>query len=234
MKWEFLLWVPTAALSGYLVSRLGAGRFRLKRNLFLVVYVPVSAVLITLFYSRSSVGIIEHLLSRPAWGIAGALTAGAIAVRHVVAQRPFPRRKGARLALDLFWPGAVYGFVDAMLLSVIPVAVVSRSMESVDWTGSIAGAWVPTVTAFAASMVVTLFYHWGYPEYRGNRVIMTLVGNGVFTAALLLTGSAMAAVLPHMAMHVAAVWHGRETTYQLPPHYQTNTSFHFTPEGGSG
>lgn len=233
MNWEYMLWVPLAALSGYLVTMLGAGTFRLKRNRFLLVYVPVAAALIALFYAWSAMDILGHLLSRPGWGIAGAVIAGAVAVRHVVMQKAYPRRRGADFALDLLWPGAVYGFVDAMLLSVVPVAAVYETIGGVPWAGSVAGALVPGAIAFAASMVVTLFYHWGYPEYRGARVLMTLVGNGVFTAALLLTGSAMAAVLPHMAMHVAAVWHGRETTYQLPPHNHETESSHQQSEGGA-
>ncbi len=68
-------------------------------------------------------------------------------------------------------------------------------------------------------MMVTFCYHIGYPEYRGKQVFMTLVGNGIMTLAFLVTENPLAAVLAHSTMHIAAMWHGRETTYQLPPHY---------------
>jgi hypothetical protein len=46
-----------------------------------------------------------------------------------------------------------------------------------------------------------------------------VVGNAIITSSYLLTGSPLAAILFHVAMHVAAVLHGMETTLQLPPHY---------------
>lgn len=46
-----------------------------------------------------------------------------------------------------------------------------------------------------------------------------MVGNAIITSSYLLTRSPLAAILSHVAMRVAAVLHGMETTLQLPPHY---------------
>jgi len=46
-----------------------------------------------------------------------------------------------------------------------------------------------------------------------------VVGNAIITSSYFLTGSPLAAILSHVAMHVTAVLHGMETTLQLPPHY---------------
>jgi len=70
-----------------------------------------------------------------------------------------------------------------------------------------------------ASLIVTTLYHLGYPEFRGKEVIWPNIGNGVMTLAYLLTMNPLAAILPHIAMHIAAMIHGRETTGQVPPHY---------------
>lgn len=224
MDLELLLWIPIASLSGYVVTNVGAGTFRLSRNRFLLLYVPVAALLIAWFYSWSQVSPAAQAATNWLWGLGAGVVAAIVAIRHVVVQKAYPRRQGGHLAVDILWPGMVYGFVDGMVLSVVPVTAVHAALHGTSLTFTLSGRLVMALAAFAASMVVTLFYHWGYPEYKGKRVLMTLVGNGVFTLTLLLTGNILAAVLPHMAMHVAAVWHGRETTYQLPPHYRNAVS----------
>jgi len=59
--------------------------------------------------------------------------------------------------------------------------------------------------------------HLGYPEFRSPRMLAAMIGNGLVTLAFLLTGSPLAAIVPHVFMHVAAVAHGPESTSQLPP-----------------
>lgn len=148
------------------------------------------------------------------------MVAGFIAVKNVLAQASSPRRHGADYAADVLWPGFAYGLVDGLMLSVLPVLAVTESMESMGWTSDGIGHIGLGVIALAASLIVTAAYHLGYPEFRGRNVLWALLGNGVFTIAYLLTGNALAAVLPHIAMHIAAITHGPETTVQLPPHYE--------------
>jgi hypothetical protein len=61
------------------------------------------------------------------------------------------------------------------------------------------------------------------PEHRGGERVPALgwvmVGNAIITSSYLLTGSPLAVILSHVAMHVAAVLHGMETSLPLPPHY---------------
>jgi hypothetical protein len=47
---------------------------------------------------------------------------------------------------------------------------------------------------------------------------LVVVGNAIVTSSYLLTGSPLAAILSHVAMHVAAGLHGMDTTLRLPPH----------------
>jgi hypothetical protein len=75
--------------------------------------------------------------------------------------------------------------------------------------------------AFVASCFVTTVYHLGYLEFRGKKVIWPLIGNGVLSMAYLVTMNPLAAILPHIAMHITAMIHGRDTTGQVPPHYDT-------------
>jgi hypothetical protein len=67
--------------------------------------------------------------------------------------------------------------------------------------------------------MVIATYHLGYAEFQGPQVIAPTIGNGILSAGYLLTNNPLASVVGHIAMHVASVMHGSETTVQLPPHY---------------
>jgi hypothetical protein len=136
----------------------------------------------------------------------------------VMAQPASPRPRGMALVGALAWLGVVYGALDALLLSVVPVLSVygSRPPEQLrGWKGRVrwGGA------ALLASLAVTAAYHLGFPEFRGPTLVQPLIGNAVVTAGYLLTGSPLAAIVAHVIMHGAAVLQGMEGTVQLPPHY---------------
>lgn len=214
-----VLWIAGASLLAFAVSAQIAGRFRLRRNIYLLAYVPLTTLYVAWFFSREAIRFRQLLIDNWGWGLLGASVAGAIVIANVLSQASYPRRRGGAFLLDLLWPGLVYGTVDGLLLSVFPVAAVRSGLSVLSQDGF--GALSAGALALIASMAVTFFYHIGYPEFRNRRVLWTMFGNGVMTLAFLLTGSALAALLPHAAMHIAVVCHGRESTGQLPPHYQT-------------
>ncbi len=217
--WRHLLWVLAAAILGLLVSTLFAGVLQLPRRWFVAVY----AIAVSLFlygYVRWSAGNIwAHIQQRWIWGLVGAAAAGAFVVSNVLSQPVSPTPQGLALVFDLFWLGLVYGLLDALLLSVLPVYAVWQAFTELGWTGSWSKRLVVGGMALVASLLVTVSYHWGYPEFRGGQVIAPILGNGVLSLAYLLTTNPLAAVFSHIAMHVAAVLHGLNTAIQLPPHY---------------
>jgi hypothetical protein len=150
------------------------------------------------------------------WAILAIFVASLIAIRNVLSQPATGRRVGTDFALDLLWPGFAYGLADGLVLSVLPVLAIQHALSA---PGGLAERIGIGSLALLASLFVTFLYHVGYPEYRNKNVLWTLLGNGIFTIAFLLTGNPLAAVVPHIVMHVAAVVHGHETTFQLPPHY---------------
>ena len=74
------------------------------------------------------------------------------------------------------------------------------------------------LASLGASLLVTAAYHWGFVEFRGASIVSPLIGNALMTSGYLVTGSLLTPVVAHIAMHIAAVLHGMETTVQLPPH----------------
>ena len=219
-----LFWIIGASILSFVISAGFAGCLKLERNLYLLAYIPVSGGFVVGYYLWSGTDPVMQFTTNWGWGLVGAFIAGGLAVRHVLVQPASARRNGAGLVIDLLWPGFDYGLIDAMLLSVVPVMAIYKGFADQAWTFGAAGQLGTGVLALLASLFVTLCYHIGYPEYRGKQVGMTLVGNGIMTMAFLLTGNPLAAVLPHCAMHVTAMCHGRDTTYQLPPHYRGQPS----------
>jgi hypothetical protein len=61
---------------------------------------------------------------------------------------------------------------------------------------------------------VIAVHHFGYWDYRSRQVLPVMAGCGLLTIAFLVTGSVLAPVIGHIAMHVAGLWNGVE----LPPH----------------
>jgi hypothetical protein len=219
------LWILIAALLGFGVAAIFAGRMKLERNLYLLIYIPLVSVLIISFIISNGLSLRDLLSQRWQFGLLGAVIAGGFVIRNVLSQPSSERNKGVALLSDVLWPGFAYGFADALLLSVLPVLAVKLALTGEVWMGSWTGRIGFGAFAMFASIFVTSIYHLGYPEFRGKKVIWPNVGNGVLTLAYLLTMNPLAAILPHIAMHIAAMIHGRETTGQVPPHYNTG----FTP-----
>jgi hypothetical protein len=162
-----------------------------------------------LYAKRGGVDLGHRLRQHRLGGILGGIALGAVVVRGVVSQPASAAPAGWGLALAVVWYGVVYGSADAILLTVIPVAVV----------GGDRGRPRAAAAGLLASLLVTAVYHLGFAEYRGSALVQPLMGNAIITAGYLLTGSPLTPVLGHVIMHTAAVAHGMATTSQLPPHY---------------
>ena len=93
-----------------------------------------------------------------------------------------------------------------------------QAFSQTGWIAAWPGKLAVGVLALLASLWVTFAYHWGYPEYRGKQVMAPLIGNGIMSLGYLLTINPISAVGSHIAMHIAGVLHGPESTMQLPPH----------------
>jgi len=213
------LWVLIASAAGFTVSAIFAGWLKLLRNVYLLIYIPVVAGLMIAFSISNGIQVAGILAHNWYWGLIGAAGAAAFVIRNVFSQPASARNRGPALLLDLIWPGFMYGLMDSLLLSVLPILAVQLTFADAGWNHGPVGTIGLSAVGFLASVVITVAYHLGYPEFRGKKVVWPVIGNGVLTLAYILTGNPMAAILPHIGMHIAAMVHGRETTGQVPPHY---------------
>jgi hypothetical protein len=218
--WVAILWILGASLLGFLISAIFAGRMKCSRNLYLIYYIFVGSMFLAAFFRLGEIDVAASLSKNWFWGVLLGMLASVFLVRHVLSQPATRQHAGLTLVYDIAWPGLVYGLMDALLLNVMPVLAIWAGFSQFAWADTLAGRFGLGALGMVASLLVTLTYHLGYPEFRNRKVVKVLVGNSIMTLAFILSGNPLGALISHPAMHVAAVLRGPETTIQLPPHYQ--------------
>ena len=219
--WSLIGWVIAASGIGFAISAVFAGWMKLTRRHFLIPYISLSGIFLYGFIALNDIDVAGIVSENWAWGILAGGLVGIILVRTVMGQPASRQSSGAGLAFDVAWVGLVYGAMDALFLNVMPVVAVQLGCSQFGWAATPIGKIGIGVAGLFASLLVTLTYHLGYPEFRNKSIGLVLAGNSVITLAFLLSGSPLGSIISHSAMHIAAVWQGPETTIQLPPHYQT-------------
>ena len=212
-------WVIAVGIVGFSVSMIFAGILRLPRNLYLIAYIGLAGLFLYTYSRWSNLSIRELFINNWIWGMVGAILLAMFTVKNVLSQPVSPRSTGLALVGDLLWSGVAYGLTDALLLTVLPVCATWQAFTALNLTSSWLGKILVGVIALSASVLVTTAYHLGYPEYRGKGMMGPVIGNTIMTLGYLLTNNPLAAILSHIAMHIASVLHGPASVTQLPPHY---------------
>lgn len=215
----YLAWILAAAGVGFLVSAVFAGWLRWPRSQYLVSLVVIEGAFVALYVRWSAVDVRAALAHRWPLGLTVGLVAGVFLVRNVLSQPGSKTPYGPGLIGHLLWEGLAYGGIDALVLTVLPVHAAWQMAGALGWLETGPGRIGAGLAALLSSGLVTVLYHAGYPEFRNADLVLTLVGNTIISITYLLAGTPVAPLVAHVLMHVAAVWHGAETTLQLPPHY---------------
>jgi hypothetical protein len=150
---------------GFAITAIFAGSFRLPRSLFLVVYLVLAAPFLYAFtrWSNLSGELIRH---NWVWGLIGAVLIGAFTGSQYPLAACFASFAGLipgpgyRLAGDRLWCAGCavpLGAAGAGYLA----GLLGPRLDCY-WPGKIAVG----VIALIASLLVTVAYHLGYPEYR--------------------------------------------------------------------
>lgn len=218
--WVMVGWLIAASLLGFGISAVFAGWLRFERRRFLVPYVGLVSLFLYGFVSLNEIDSVSMLMTNRWWGILAGTLVSIFLVKTVREQPRSRHVSGLALIFDIGWAGLVYGLIDALFLNVMPVVIIWIGASSFGWAATPAGKFIFGGAGLFASLLVTLAYHLGYPEFRNRKVGMVLIGNSVITLAFLLSGNPLGSIISHTAMHLAAVLQGAETTIQLPPHHQ--------------
>ena len=211
-------WILALATLGLLTSSVFATLLHLDRAVFVAVW-SLFACLAWWRYSRQArVSILTQVRRRWIGGLVVGLVIGWILIQTVVRQPASEATRGTELLLQLFWVGVVYGIVDALMLSILPVLVLYASRPAAELAAPLSRLrWAGA--ALAGSALVAVAYHAGFREFQNPSLVGPLIGNLAVTLGYLLSGSPVAPIVAHVLMHLAAVLHGAATTVQLPPHY---------------
>ena len=202
-----VVWLAGVAVASFLVTWVITDRIGIGRAVYVGVLAAVTGGL-AVGYQLWSGSAGDFWTNQWPWGILGALVAGgalaAAARRLPIATHAHPDATGARF----LWEAAIYGSAEGLLLSVLPVVITWQALTALGWGGVAAGA-----AALAASAIVIVVHHLGYAEFRSRRMVFALVGCLPLSLAVLLTGSAVAAIGGHIILHAAMIRRGVE----LPP-----------------
>jgi hypothetical protein len=213
-------WVAAAAGVGFAVPAVFAGWLELPRELVVLGYLLVVGPFLYGYARWDCFDVAAQARRGWPWVVLTGAAAGAFVVANVVSQPASAVPAGLHLVVALVWLGLVYGTLDALLLSVLPVVATWRAFAGLGWTEGWSGRIAVGAAALLASALVTAAYHLGYPEFRGPALGGPVVGNTVISLAYIASANPLSALIAHVAMHVAGVLQGMETVVQLPPHYR--------------
>jgi hypothetical protein len=209
-----VLWLLGVSVGGYAVAWVATDRLHIRRTPYIALLAAITGGLTAGYLLWSGAGS-ALWLDRWGWGVIGAVVAGgalAVAVNRarLTSEQVVPQRVGVAAVL---WEAGVYGVVEGLLLSVLPVLITWQAFATAGWTDGI-GAVVAGGAAMLASVVLIVVHHLGYVGYRGRRLVLPVVACGVLSLAFLLTGNPIAAMGGHALLHAGILRRGME----MPPH----------------
>jgi len=150
----------------------------------------------------------------------GVVFVGAMAA--IVLNEPATSRPdGLEFAIAIAWRGVLYGLADGLILSAFPILAVFAAFAGTRMLQHWRGKAAVGVLALAVSLLFTAVYHFGYSDFRGEKVRKPLTGDVVWSVPTLVTLSPLGAPITHAGLHVTAVVHSYETDLFLPPHAST-------------
>jgi hypothetical protein len=210
-----LHWFAFGVGAAFLVPFVFSSVLELDHDLYLAVYFSFVVGLMTLYVRRMDIDVREVVRRNWRWGLAAGVIVGVPVIRNVFSETETARPDGLYFGFELFWRGAMYGAVDAVLLTVFPCVVVYAALGGPLRTWSRRFAYFGT--SLALVMTITAAYHLGYDHYRDVGVDEPETGNVIMSMPMLLTANPLGSVIDHSGMHVAAVIHEYEGETRLPP-----------------
>jgi len=210
-----LVWLLVLAAAAFAVSEVAAGVYRLGRRAYIGVLAVVTTVLTVGYVGWAGLDARQLLTTHWAWGLLMAPLCAAFLIVGMTRLPATHRSAGGPLALALLWEAVVYGIVEGVLLSALPVLITWQMIDGLGWSGA-AGALAGWTLPILASVVVIVVHHLGYPEYRNAMLGPISLGCGLLSLGYLITGSPIAPTLGHVLAHASGLLHGAE----LPPHRQ--------------
>ena len=211
-----LIWFAGISAVSFLLPFLLTSVWRLQHDLYYLIYFVITACMLAAYVRSSGFDLAERFGSRRRSSLLVGLIAAAFVVWSVLARiEATPRPAGLYFLFEIFWRGAIYGVVDALLLSAFPGLVALGLMQS-DISGLLRRTTYGVLTLLLV-VFITVAYHVGYEELRDRDVVGPMLGNAVISMPVIATANPIGSIIAHTAMHLAAVTHAYESKDRLPP-----------------
>jgi hypothetical protein len=211
-----LSWFAGISAVSFLVPFLMTSVWTLQHDFYYLIYFVTTLSMLAAYGRSSGVDLAERFRVRRRLSLLVGLPATAFVVWSVLARMDAtPRPVGLYYLFEIFWRGAAYGVVDALLLSAFPGLVALGLMRS-----NISGLLRRTtygVLTLVLVIFITVAYHVGYEELRDRDVVGPVLGNTVISMPVIATANPIGSIVAHTAMHLAAVTHAYESKDRLPP-----------------
>jgi hypothetical protein len=212
-------WLTGGFVVAFALPFLLADVLEINRDLFYGLYATAVLGLIGLWARATRYDLVASVKRRWLWAVAlGAVFAGVMAFMVVRTEDATARPDGFDLIGAVLWRGVVYGVADGLLLSVFPILVVFAALAESRLNDRLAGKVVIGVVALLASLAMTAVYHFGYSDFRSDKVGKPLTGDVLWSVPTLVTLNPVGAPIAHAGLHVSAVLHSYDTDTFLPPH----------------
>ena len=221
--WQDLLregrWIIAAAAIGFTISAVGAQGLHLARPWIVLALAAAVAPLVIAYARSKHLDVLDLVRRHWLWSLARGLFLGAVLVVLVLPHDPSPTPKGAALAFDVVWLGAVYGAAEALLVNVLPMMAAWQMFAQTGLTRTIRGKIATWLFTIVANLLVTASYNLGFPEFRGPEISGPIGGNFLIGVGFVLAPNPIITIVSHVILHVASVLAGGDGPINLPPHY---------------
>lgn len=214
-----LAWLAGGFIVAFAVPFLLADLLEINRDVFYGLYAIAVLGLIVSWARSTGYDLVAAIRRRWLWAFGlGAVFAGVMALMVVRTEDTTARPDGFELIGAVLWRGVVYGLADGLLLSVFPILVVFAALAGSRLNERFAGKVLIGAVALIASLAMTAVYHFGYSDFRSDKVGKPLTGDVLWSVPTLVTLNPVGAPIAHAGLHVSAVLHSYDTDTFLPPH----------------
>ncbi len=181
-------WLAGGFVVAFAVPFLLADVLEINRDVFYGLYAIAVLGLIGLWARSTGYDLVAAIKRRWLWAVGlGALFAGVMAFTAIRTEDATARPDGLELIGAVLWRGVVYGAVDGLLLSVFPILVVFAAFAGSRLNDRFAGKLAIGIAALVASLAMTAVYHFGYSDFRSDKVAKPLTGDVLWSVPTLVT-----------------------------------------------
>jgi hypothetical protein len=210
-----LAWFAAGSVIGFLVPFVFTSVLDVQHDVYYGIYFAIVLAFLGAYVRATRLDVAAFFRRSWRWSLALAVPVGAFVVANVLTRDSTPGPEGLYAAFEVAWRGAIYGAVDALLLTAFPGAV-ALALLGGGLSGPGRRAAFATI-ALSLSLVMTGAYHLGYEQFREDGIGAPETGNAIMSVPLLATGNPLGSIAAHASMHVTADIHSYETDVFLPP-----------------